>query len=276
MKLLGMDELNDTPNGVPQDIWLYTDQEKLSLLDDLSFKLINEVINLDAACQGILEGNETDDCVYEYACEVTSLGLLYMNYQDAIREGDGERVMRMWKYMLPIFKATNRRNYALEAFLTLAKCQLLPPRQRHQIIWSRFVNTHDNGQSGHNIPCDLHNEHLNRLCKVIVKHLGANKSEKAIQVYSKCLGPLDNILHNYDNHTGYHSTSQSHTRASDMQDRNLILKQLNENAKVFSYIPNRCHKSFKNFHCNLLRKLEEKTFKEWLLMNARKNKFMLT
>ena len=69
------------------------------------------------------------------------------------------------------------QNYAIEAFHTLANCKLLPPRQAHQLIWSRFVNIHGNGIAGHNIPCDLH---LNRLCKDSVRHMGANKTEKTI------------------------------------------------------------------------------------------------
>ncbi len=29
-----------------------------------------------------------------------------MEFKDAIREGDGERVLRCWKYMIPIFSAS--------------------------------------------------------------------------------------------------------------------------------------------------------------------------
>lgn len=53
MKLLGMDELKSTPNSVPDDIWLYSDQEKLALLDELSAQFMDEVINLDASFEGI-------------------------------------------------------------------------------------------------------------------------------------------------------------------------------------------------------------------------------
>ena len=38
--------------------------------------------------------------VYNYTREVISLGLLYFNFKDAVREGDGERVLLMWKYFL--------------------------------------------------------------------------------------------------------------------------------------------------------------------------------
>ena len=90
-------------------------------------------------------------------------------------------------------------------------CQIAPPRQAHQTIWSRFVNVNDNGTPGHNIPCDLHNEHLNRLCKECVRHLGANKTEKAICHFSRCMGPLSNILSKYDYENKHHHSSGSHT-----------------------------------------------------------------
>ena len=55
-----------------------------------------------------------------------------------------------------------RKNYTLEIFQVLYNCEYgLSPRQAHQVVWSRFVNVH--GLPGHNIPCDLHMEHLNRL-----------------------------------------------------------------------------------------------------------------
>ena len=63
IKLLGMDELNRTPNSVPDDIWLYSDQKKLASLDELSSQFIDEVINLDASLEGMSGGNGTDDCL---------------------------------------------------------------------------------------------------------------------------------------------------------------------------------------------------------------------
>ena len=116
--------------------------------------------------------------VENYACDVLSLGLFYMEYRDAIREGDGIRVLRCWKYLLPLFKATQCHNYAIEAANLLIQYYYttLPPRQAQKLIWSRFVNT--SGKPGQNIPCDLHMEHLNRICKSAIGMLCANKSTK--------------------------------------------------------------------------------------------------
>lgn len=92
--------------------------------------------------------------------------------------------------------------YALEAFNMVADYKLLPPRQMHQILWSRFVNTHGKGISGNNIPCNLHIEHTNRLLKVCFRNLRANKPKKAILQYSKSMRPLVTLLTNFDSEHG--------------------------------------------------------------------------
>ena len=105
--------------------------------------------------------------MYSYACEVLSLGLFYFVFRDSIREGDGDRDMIVWKYLLLLFKASKRTNYAIEALTLLAQYYLiLPPRLAEQLKWSRFVNVH--GIPGHNISCDLHMEHLNREVKTAI------------------------------------------------------------------------------------------------------------
>lgn len=52
----------------------------------------------------------------------------------------------------------------------------LPPQLvQQQITWEdHFVKTH--GGSGRNIPCDLHNEHVNKALKGAIHHMGANFS----------------------------------------------------------------------------------------------------
>ena len=52
------------------------------------------------------------DKIYDYTTKLVSLGLFHMEFCDVIREGDGERVLRCWKFVLPIF---GRKSYLLEA-----------------------------------------------------------------------------------------------------------------------------------------------------------------
>ena len=89
-----------------------------------------------------------------------SLGLLLMEFTDGIREGDGNRNIRCWRYFLPIL-------YSVEAFVLLSQYKFLfTPRMAAQLKWSRTINTH--GRIGKNISCDLHMEHSNRDVKTSI------------------------------------------------------------------------------------------------------------
>ena len=133
-----------------------------------------------------------NDQVFAYASEVMSLGLFYLEYNDAIKEGDGLRLLRCWRYLLPLFKLTGRTNYSLEVLYMLYNYHyVFSPRQAQQLIWCRCINTH--GMQGRNIACDLHMEHLNRLCKEAVQGLGANKTPDAIVRIGKCIGKVSDF-----------------------------------------------------------------------------------
>ncbi len=77
---------------------------------------------------------------------------------------------------------------------------LLPCNLAELLKWSRFVNVR--GLLGHNISCDLHMEHLNRLVKVSMEGLGANKSEKSIKRVAKAMGVLAKATNSFDCEVG--------------------------------------------------------------------------
>ena len=132
-----------------------------------------------------------EDHVHAYACEVLSLGLMLMEFNDAIKEGDGTRIIRCWRYFLLLFKANNRSNYAIEAFTLLVQFDfLLPHRLACQLAWSRTVNTH--GKPGKNVPCDLHLEHLNREAKNQIAGLGSNITDEAVKRVGNALSDMSN------------------------------------------------------------------------------------
>jgi hypothetical protein len=66
---------------------------------------------------------ETDH-VRSYTREVMSLELLFLEFSDAIWEGDGFWILRCWRFFLPFFKATKCTNYSAEAFTMLAQYQV--------------------------------------------------------------------------------------------------------------------------------------------------------
>ena len=160
MTLLGMKSLHDIPSSplVTQDVWMVDDAARREILTDISTRVVEKFVDLATTFKKITP--EDEGTVYDYECEVMSLGLLFMDFKDAIREGDGNRVLLIWKYLLLLFKASGRTHYSIEALTILTQYQIvLPPNLAEQLKWSRFVNTV--GLPGHNISCDLQNEHLN-------------------------------------------------------------------------------------------------------------------
>ena len=78
----------------------------------------------------------SDDGVYSYSTELLTLGLLWLNYYDSVREGDGDRIIRTWKFNLLVFKAARRKNYSIEALnLILQAEHILSPREAAQVKW---------------------------------------------------------------------------------------------------------------------------------------------
>ena len=156
-----------------------------------------------------------------------------MEYRDAIKEGDGLRVLRCWHYLLPIFHATGRTSYACEVLNMLYQEQILPPRLANQLLWSRFINTH--GVRGRNIAGDLYMEHLNRVAKDAIRGLGANKTETSIERVGKTIGTIAPLLQNFDAQNAVQQPSGAHRSAGIKKDLSIIVCELTKN-KVFSSI----------------------------------------
>ena len=89
---------------------------------------------------------------------------------DAVKEGDGDRIVIYWKLLLPIFQQQDHYNYAKVAFLILAQILYLSERKITELKWNRTVNIC--GRTGCNILCDLHMEHLNMNLKTMLCNIG--------------------------------------------------------------------------------------------------------
>ncbi len=102
-----------------------------------------------------------------------------MEFNDAIREGDGTHIIRCWCYFLLLFKVANRTNYSIKAFTLLAQyCFLFSPQMAMQLMWNRTINIH--GRPGRNVLCDLHLEHMNKEAKNSISGLGSNITDEAV------------------------------------------------------------------------------------------------
>ena len=245
----------------PDTLWTCSYEERKEALMKVS-KLV-----LTKFCDFSFSNHQksTGDLTHDYAKNFLSIGLFYLNYKDAIKEGDGCRVLDCWRYLLPLFYNAGRKNYCFEAFNLLCQYQYdLPPLQAEQLKWSRFVNVH--GVRGRNI--SLHQEHLNKLLKGIIKNFGANKRDEAIARSSKALGTLHKLLSQFDKENHIQAPSGVHHKPSYKNEINSIANELQKH-KVFDVIPGRKHPSFPK-PPNLLHSRPKKNVVEWLVTHAKK------
>ena len=156
-----------------------------------------------------------------------SFECIYLEYSDAIREGDGDRVLHCFKYLRPMFITSGRKNYLIEFFHTIANHSfVLSPHLSEELLWSRFINVH--GIPGHNIPIDLHMEHLNWLVKESIRDLGANKTQRSFERVGGALGTVSPVLANFDKDNEVTSESSMHKEAGICKDMNMLISELLE------------------------------------------------
>ena len=241
--------------------------EKNKRIHEFAEKMVGQHINhhlLDEESLGTADG------VLDYTREVLTLSLLYAEYHDAIRESDGLRLLRCWKFLLPVVKASGRKNYSLAVLHSMAQYYiLLPPRLAQQLLWSLCINTA--GRPGCNIPMDLHMEHLNRSCKSAIANLKANVVPSAIVRIGKCLGPLTSLCDAFSKASNVNPHSSAHSEAKFHDDLEKIVTELMKN-EVFSYFPNRKHTSLPNFHGSLLDKINSEQMKDYIKKHLKKFK----
>ena len=195
MNIFGMLNIEDKPS-TNLHIFQQGKEKPNTLVSFIKDNLIEKFVDMTWPCTSESDPSQ-QDYIRNYASEVITLGLFYKEYNDAIREGDGERILRCWRYLLLIFKASDKRKYSVEAIHLLAQHHFLfSKRMAQQLIWSRTVNIH--GKSGKNISLDLHMEHLNKKCKQAISHLGANVAGGTIERVGRSLKNLTDIQLQYD------------------------------------------------------------------------------
>ena len=206
----------------------------------------------------------SSDQVFTYSCEVLSLGLLWLNYLDATREGDGGRVLALWKFLLIVFKKTGHKNYAKEAGILLIQYHcLVSERKAAQLKNDRFVNT--KGREGCNMASDFFMEHLNHRLKGVIRHMGSNIQPHSLSRAAKAIGVIDEVCRKFEMETrGKVESMGPHSKPSSDKDFQCILDQLQE-IRVFDQSLNRSN-ALKLNHC-LLDSVDLEQIRGWLIEN---------
>ena len=220
---------------------LVSSDASLDTCTEVAKKIISKFIKINIPALGSNDGHQANTSTANlYTTDLITLGLLWHGFHDAIREGNGDRILLYWKFLLPIFKEENHHNYAKEAFNLLLKSLILSPRKLCELKWSRTVNTH--GKAGHNVPCDLHMEHLNRQLKSCIRSAGSNVYPIAIQRIAK-LGPVSHVCSQFEKELSFVENKDYHTFPSFKKDLNSIVQVLRAE-EVLLDTNTRCHSTY--------------------------------
>ncbi|XP_078659351.1 uncharacterized protein LOC144904352 [Branchiostoma floridae x Branchiostoma belcheri] len=191
-----------------------------------------------------------------------AFGLLLRNMWDSVKEGDGERLQRLYSYALLYYRAFGHTQYAYSCLLMKVQiASILSPYKSHSLIWNRFYNR--SGGVGKNISLDLRLEHLNNFLKSFLKNMGPNLNEKSASRVSRSLYCLDRLMSNQDKVLGVKPPSGYHHSASYEDDVKLLLEETRE-ANLLTVVPGRSFDAFPSFNRNLLSRLKYKAMADWM------------
>ena len=206
---------------------------------------------------------EESDDVFNYQCNFMDHGLLYMNCTDAIAEGDGDRIMRCWKFLLLHFYSDSQSiKYAVEAlYLQLQQQALLSPRQAFRQRWNRSVN--NNGGRGKNVPLDLDVEHDNNSIKEGIRKLRPNLTQAAVTRCARMLPVARGTVHSVARECSLMKRSGKHFVNTSHHDLVKLVNQLVE-TDALTETPGRRYKHFKGFPRSPLRDLRMGKMCQWI------------
>lgn len=207
---------------------------------------------------------DLEDYKFNYHRAKLVFGLLLLEFEDAIKEGDGDRLLNVYKIALLFYKKNGHTKYAYVTLLYLVnEHAALTAFQANSLRHNRFYNKY--GGKGRNIPLDLKMEQLNKVLKTMWRGLGANLNETNASRVANAIEVLECLLDSVDRDcalSGRHGyRSNKHSEKAVKQ----IISDLKER-KVFKYTASReGYPSFEKFNANLLNGLDYRDLHSWMI-----------
>ena len=204
-----------------------------------------------------------------YGLNMIELAVFLMQLIDTCKEGDGLRNNINKKRLLLYFKSSNSfHNYSLEMFTSIAQIEaLVSEEMAHRLTWGRFVNWH--GGKGRNIACDMAQEICNRVSKDVVKAMGPNKTQKAMERASKAAAGVEQIVNRLNTVSDVKRVSQAHIHKSAKEDEVMMVQDLRM-IKPFERKPGRKHAHFDKIQAMPTSGLDMKILFIWLEKHKKK------
>lgn len=198
-----------------------------------------------------------------------SLGLLLRDADDAVKEGDGERMCRVWKFLTLLYRVGGNNKYALAGLrLTASQVGLLTPRQAHQLKWNRFAATKQG--PGKRISRDLRLESNNVVAKEEIKALGfPNINSDSIVKTTKSTGFMEKLLKKARDELVLlkRTTHNCNKVRRDVFIR--VLNQVHKQADIFCHTPGRQFRSFTP-SSPVFKQINRKQLHSWISRHKRK------
>ncbi|XP_068739062.1 uncharacterized protein [Montipora capricornis] len=208
------------------------------------------------------DDNKQDYC-YNYHIAKLTFGLFLMDFSDAVKEGDGDRLFNIYKVALLLFKTHGHYKYAYVILLHLVKCiSILPKQQALSCKWNKFYN--GTGHIGRNVSLDYKKELQHSGLKAMWRQLGPNLNEASAERIAGTLETVDLIYESIDRDC---VAGDKHGHRTSSKDEDAV-KQIVEDlitCKAFMKIEGRKgYPSFPEFDKSLLHDLDYRDLHKWM------------
>lgn len=222
-----MEGYDSWPSGVPTTVCAQSTTMQEKLADRI---LINHLKRFKYACYtGDEPPNPPDNSISDYGCNLCHWALHLLHLNDMAKEGDFARTSLSLKANIPFFYGHSKLSkYFVECLDLLLKTEVTcSPRMQLRILEGSFTNKH--GGVGANVETDLIMEHSIRNRKDLIKGLGANKTEKAIQRVTMAADTVVDVCKSFNTALKVQTRSGKHStiiQTADEQKVKDTLRQL--------------------------------------------------
>jgi hypothetical protein len=243
-----------TANG-PHSVNVFNEAYRKTYIKDILDQFLDELI-----FHG--ENKVVEDGVWCYSVNIVKSFMVLADFKNAVSTGNGEYISILRKQLLSHFFATPGFNeFSIEMLINILQCEVfLSEAEAHRCKWAATVNW--KGGVGRNIEIDLFQENRNCEMKKLIRSMGANKTEKAIERASTASGGVSKIVEAFEENVNICPKSGSHTHKQSADDEKIIsvdlrsLRPFREEGRSFE--------TFVGISHDPTHSLDKVKFEEWI------------
>lgn len=188
--------------------------------------------------------------------------MILFAFNDAVQEGDGQRLQDLYKLALLLYKSGGHHKYAYVVLLHLIKISALYSEfEAFQLKWNRFYNKY--GIIGKCISLDLKKEQQNKVLKTLWRALGPNLNKENASRVAEALELLEELIQSVDKDCGL---LQRQGKRSSGKPEEAVMQIISDLSQImaFKFTPGReGHHSFNAFQSSLF-SVDYRKLHEWM------------